>query len=71
MSGKTFLIVQHMDWEGPGQHLLAALEDAKVDYRLLEAWHEPVPAVADFAGLSSWGAVPMWMKRSSFPTWRP
>ena len=58
MGEKTFLIVQHMDWEGPGQHLLAALQDAKVDYRLLEAWHEPVPAVADFAGCIVLGGGP-------------
>jgi hypothetical protein len=38
MSEKTFLIVQHMDWEGPGQHLLAALGGAGVAYRVLEAW---------------------------------
>ena len=29
MSEKTFLIVQHMDWEGPGQHLMAALNEAE------------------------------------------
>ena len=41
MGEKTFLIVQHMDWEGPGQHLLAALLEARVDYRLVEAWRAP------------------------------
>ena len=71
MGEKTFLIVQHMDWEGPGQHLLAALKDAKVDYRLLEAWHEPVPAVADFAGCIVLGGGPNVDEEEQFPYLAP
>ncbi len=71
MGEKTFLIVQHMDWEGPGQHLLAALQDAKVDYRLLEAWHEPVPAVADFAGCIVLGGGPNVDEEEQFPYLAP
>ena len=71
MGEKIFLIVQHMDWEGPGQHLLAALQDAKVDYRLLEAWHKPVPAVADFAGFIVLGGGPNVDEEEQFPYLAP
>ncbi|MCL4500256.1 MAG: type 1 glutamine amidotransferase [Deltaproteobacteria bacterium] len=67
MSDKTFLIVQHMDWEGPGQHLLAALHDAKINYRLLEAWREPIPPVADFAGFIVLGGGPNVNEEEQFP----
>ncbi len=33
MAAKSLLIVQHMDWEGPGQHLVAALREGGVTYR--------------------------------------
>lgn len=67
MSGKPFLMVQHMDWEGPGQHLLAALQEAGVVYRLLEAWREPVPAMTDFAGLIVLGGSPNVDEEVQFP----
>ena len=70
MRGKSWLIVQHMEWEGPGQHLVAALNEAGVPYRVLEAWHEPLPAVGDLAGLIVLGGLPMWMKRTSIRIWR-
>ena len=71
MRAGTFLIVQHMDWEGPGQRLLAALQDAKVDYRLLEAWHEPVPALADVAGCIVLGGGPNVDEEEQFPYLAP
>ena len=71
MSGKTFLLVQHMDWEGPGQHLIAALSEAGVAYRVLEAWHEPVPAVADFAGLIVLGGSANVDEEEQFPYLAP
>ena len=71
MSEKTFLIVQHMDWEGAGQHLLEALKEAEVEYRILEAWHEPVPVVADFAGLIVLGGGPNVDEEEQFPYLAP
>lgn len=71
MTAKTFLIVQHMDWEGPGQHLLAALQDARVDYRVLEAWHEPVPVVTDLAGFIVLGGGPNVNEEEQFPYLAP
>ena len=71
MRGKPLLIVQHMDWEGPGQHLLAALGGAGVVYRLLEAWHEPLPAVTDLAGLIVLGGSPNVDEEDRFPYLAP
>ena len=56
-----------MDWEGPGQHLVAALGEASVAYRVLEAWHEPVPTVTDFAGLIVLGGGPNVDEEEQFP----
>ncbi len=71
MSGKAWLIVQHMDWERPGQHLLAALKEARVAYRVLEAWHEPLPAVAEVAGLIVLGGSPNVDEEEQFPYLAP
>jgi GMP synthase-like glutamine amidotransferase len=67
MSGKSLLIVQHMDWEGPGQHLLAALQEAGAAYRILEAWREPLPALAGLAGLIVLGGSPNVDEEAQFP----
>lgn len=64
---QKFLIVQHMDWEGPGQHLLAALQEAGAAYRVLQAWHEAVPAMADFDGLIVLGGSPNVNEEEEFP----
>lgn len=67
MGKKAFLLVQHLKWEGPGKHLLAALQGAGVGYRILEAWHEPVPALADYAGLMVLGGSPNVDEEQQFP----
>lgn len=67
MSGKSFLVVQHMDWEGPGQHLLAALQEAGAAYQILEAWRQPMPAVTGFAGLIVLGGAPNVDEEEQFP----
>jgi GMP synthase (glutamine-hydrolysing) len=71
MDKKNFLMVQHMDWEGPGQHLLAALREAGVGYRVLEAWHEPVPEISEFAGLIVLGGSPNVDEDKEFPYLTP
>jgi len=62
-----FLIVQHLDWEGPGQHLVAALRDAGVTYRVLEVWHEPLPALEPYAGMIVLGGSPNVDEEEQFP----
>jgi len=69
--GHNFLIVQHMDWEGPGAHLLAALGEAQVSYQILEAWHEPLPRLDSFTGLIVLGGSPNVDEEEQFPYLRP
>lgn len=71
MMARTFLIVQHMDWEGPGQHLLASLKEAGINYRLWEVWHEPMPTLDPFAGLIVLGGSPNVDEEEQFPYLRP
>jgi GMP synthase (glutamine-hydrolysing) len=68
---KRLVIVQHMDWEGPGQHLLAALLDAGVDFRVAEVWQEPVPALDSFDGMIVLGGSPNVNEEKEFPYLRP
>lgn len=71
MVGKSFLIVQHMEWEGPGQHLLAAFHTAGVPYRVLEAWHQAVPPADSYAGLIVLGGSPNVDEEEAFPYLKP
>ncbi|MEW6658635.1 MAG: type 1 glutamine amidotransferase [Thermodesulfobacteriota bacterium] len=71
MPEKNFLIVQHMDWEGPGAHLLAALAEAKAGYQILAAWHEPLPQLDAFTGLIVLGGSPNVDEEEEFPYLRP
>jgi GMP synthase (glutamine-hydrolysing) len=71
MAEKTFLIVQHMAWEGPGQHLVAALAEAGVGSTVLEVWHEAVPPVTTYAGLIVLGGSPKVDEEEQFPYLKP
>lgn len=71
MSVATFLIIQHMDWEGPGQHLVTALNAAGVGYRLVEVWHEPLPPLESFGGMMVLGGSPNVDEEEQFPYLRP
>lgn len=65
--GQNFLIVQHMDWEEPGAHLLGALAEAEVAYQILEAWHEPLPPLDSFSGMIVLGGSPNVDEEEQFP----
>jgi GMP synthase (glutamine-hydrolysing) len=71
LAGTGFLIVQHMDWEGPGQHLGAALQEGGVPFQVVEAWHESLPALTDLAGLIVLGGSPNVDEEAEFPYLRP
>ncbi len=71
VKGQNFLIVQHMDWEGPGAHLLTALAAAKAGYQILEAWHEPLPRLDSFTGMIVLGGSPNVDEEEQFPYLRP
>jgi len=68
---KNFLIVQHLDWEEPGAHLLAALAAAQAGYQILEAWHEPLPRLDAFTGMIVLGGSPNVDEEGQFPYLRP
>jgi len=67
MAAKSLLIVQHMDWEGPGQHLLAALLAAGIDFRVARVWQEPLPPMDPFGGLIVLGGSPNVDEEEEFP----
>ncbi len=67
MSAKKILIIQHMDWEGPGGHLLAALAGAGIAYEIAEAWHRPLPPLDHFAALIVLGGSPNVDEEQDFP----
>ncbi len=71
MKKNTLVIIQHMDWEGPGRHLLAVLEEAGMGYRLVEVWHEPLPGVHETAGLIVLGGSPNVDEEKAFPYLKP
>lgn len=58
MPRRRALIVQHMEWEGPGKHLRAALERAGVGYEVSKAWRDPLPPLAPFGALIVLGGSP-------------
>jgi GMP synthase (glutamine-hydrolysing) len=71
VAAKSLLIVQHLDWEGPGQHLLAALLEAEISYRVVAAWQEPLPALDRFAGMIVLGGSPNVDEEEQFPYLKP
>jgi GMP synthase (glutamine-hydrolysing) len=71
MAAKGFLIVQHMPWEGPGEHLLAALTQLGLAYRVAEAWHESLPPPDAFEGLIVLGGSPNVDEDEQFPYLKP
>ncbi len=71
MSAKKILIVQHMDWEGPGGHLLAALAGAGIDYEIAAAWHRPLHPLTLSPPSWFWVVLPMSMKSRTSPTSNP
>lgn len=71
MIGKKILIVQHMAWEGPGGHLLAALAEARVEYEVVRVWESPLPGLDPFAAVIVLGGSPNVDEEEKFPYLRP
>ncbi len=67
MAAKSLLIVQHMDWEGPGQHLLGALLEAEINFQVTKAWEEPLPPMEPFSGMIVLGGSPNVDEEKQFP----
>lgn len=60
-----------MPWEGPGEHLAAGLAELGVRARIVEAWHDPLPALDPYAGLIVLGGAPNVDEDDKFPYLRP
>lgn len=71
MTGGKILIVQHMEWEGPGGHLRRALEAAGVPWEVAEVWQAPLPPLEPFAALVVLGGSPNVDQEEEFPYLRP
>ncbi len=71
MAAKPLLIVQHMPWEGPGEHLLAALKELSLTYQVAAAWRESLPSMDRFGGLIVLGGSPNVDEDEAFPYLRP
>jgi GMP synthase-like glutamine amidotransferase len=67
VAARSLLIVQHMDWEGPGQHLVAALLEGEITYEVVEAWQEPLPPLDLFGGMIVLGGSPNVDEEEEFP----
>jgi len=67
MTREKILIVQHMEWEGPGGHLLRALEEVRVPWEVAEAWRTPLPSLEPFAALVVLGGSPNVDQEEEFP----
>ena len=71
MAAKSLLIVQHMEWEGPGQHLLGALLEGGINFQVTKAWEEPLPPMEPFGGLIVLGGSPNVDEEDRFPYLKP
>jgi GMP synthase (glutamine-hydrolysing) len=54
----SFLVVQHMPWEGPGIHLLRAATRLRVRFEIVEIWHRPIPDPTPYDGMIVLGGSP-------------
>lgn len=70
-SSFSVIIVQHMEWEGPGEHLQAVLRGLGLPWQVVEVWHQPVPEASAVAGLVVLGGSPNVDEEDRYPYLRP
>jgi GMP synthase (glutamine-hydrolysing) len=64
---KPFLVFQHMDWEGPGVHLLRSARNLGVNLEIIQVWHQVIPDLAPYAGLIVLGGSPNVDQEKQYP----
>ena len=64
---KRYLVFQHMDWEGPGIHLLRSAEKMGVKLEVVEVWHQPIPDLSPYDGLFILGGSPNVDQENVYP----
>ena len=62
-----FLVVQHMQWEGPGRFLLDACRSAGVSLDMAYAWQGDLPPLDEGRGLIVLGGSPNVDEEEAFP----
>ena len=62
-----FLVFQHMSWEGPGVHLLRSAAKLKVNFEVVQVWHQPIPDPASSDGLLVLGGSPNVDQEQEYP----
>ena len=64
---KRFLVFQHMDWEGPGVHLVRSARNLGVNLEIIEVWHQDIPDLAPYDGLIVLGGSPNVDQEKQYP----
>ena len=64
---KRFFVFQHMDWQGPGKHLVRAAEIQKLHLDVIEVWHQTIPDLATYDGLIVLGGSPNVDQEDKYP----
>ena len=64
---KRFLVFQHMDWEGPGVHLLRSADKLNVNLEVVEVWHKSIPDLSSYDGLFVLGGSPNVDQENLYP----
>ena len=64
---KRFLIFQHMDWEGPGEHLRRSAASRDLHLDVIEVWHQAIPDLQSYDGLIILGGSPNVDQEEKYP----
>jgi hypothetical protein len=64
---KRFLVFQHINWEGPGIHLLRSAEKVGVKLEVVEVWHQPILDLSPYTGLFILGGSPNVDQEDEYP----
>jgi GMP synthase-like glutamine amidotransferase len=62
-----FLVLQHMSWEGPGQHLISAAEKVGIHLDIVDVWRHPIPDGSVYDGLFILGGSPNVDQEEAYP----
>jgi GMP synthase-like glutamine amidotransferase len=65
--GKRFLVFQHMDWEGPGEHLRRSAASRDLHLDVIEVWHQAIPDLQPYNGLIVLGGSPNVDQEEKYP----
>ena len=67
---KHICVFQHVDWEGPGQHLQTAALKRNAHLDIIKVWQEPIPGLSLYDALIILGGGPNVDQEDKFPSLR-